>query len=96
MIPWAISPLHARLDHVTGHQLEPGLQVLPKLLLGPVKVPYEGLQGIQLPEEVLRRARPIATKAGQREAVIGANTAPGVCSKDPFGSYREQVREKKG
>lgn len=58
-------PLDAGLDHVAGHQLQPGLQVFAELLLGPVQVPDEGLQSVQLPEEVLRGARPVAGGWGQ-------------------------------
>lgn len=53
-------PLDAGLDHVAGHQLQPGLQVFAELLLGPVEIPDEGLQSVQLPEEVLRGARAVA------------------------------------
>lgn len=52
----ATLPFDAGLDHVAGHQLQPGLQVFTELLLGPVQIPDEGLQSIQLPEEVLRGA----------------------------------------
>lgn len=46
------SPFYTGLDHVTGHQLESALQVFTELLLGPVEVSDEGLQGVQLPEQV--------------------------------------------
>lgn len=47
-------PFHTGFDHVTGHQLQSGLKVFAKLLLWPVEVFDEGLQSIQLPEEILR------------------------------------------
>lgn len=57
-------PFHTGLDHVTGHQLQSGLQVFSKLFLWPVQISYEGLQSIQLPEQILRCARAIT--AGSR------------------------------
>lgn len=47
------SPFHTGFNHITGHEFEPGLQVFAELLLRPVKISDEGLQGIQLPEEIL-------------------------------------------
>lgn len=49
------APLDAVLDHVARHELDATLQVFGELLLGPVQVPDECLEGVQLPEEVLRR-----------------------------------------
>jgi len=48
-----VLPFDTGLNHIAGHELEAALQVLAKLLLGPVQVPDEGLQGVQLPEQVL-------------------------------------------
>lgn len=48
------SPLDAILNHVAGHELNAALKVFGELLLRPVQVPDERLQGVQLPEEVLR------------------------------------------
>lgn len=39
-------PFYTRLDHVTGHQLQSGLQMFAKLLLWPVEVSDKGLEGI--------------------------------------------------
>ena len=47
------APFDAVLNHVTGHELHAVVQVLGELILGPVEVPDEGLQGLQLPEHVL-------------------------------------------
>ena len=49
------APLDTVLDHVARHELDATLEVFGKLILRPVQVPDEGLQGIQLPEEILRR-----------------------------------------
>ena len=46
-------PLYARLDHITCHQLEPLVEVLAELWVRPVQVTDEGLQRLQLPEEIL-------------------------------------------
>lgn len=54
------APLDAVLDHVAGHELDAALQVFGELLLRPVQVPDEGLQRVQLPEQVLRRPRAVA------------------------------------
>ena len=48
-----VSPLDAGLYHVAGHELQTALQVLAKLFLRPVQVSDEGLQSVQLPEEIL-------------------------------------------
>ena len=53
-------PLNARLDHITGHEFEPLLQVLAELCIRPVQVPNERLQSVQLPEEVLGGSAAIA------------------------------------
>jgi len=53
-------PLNARFNHITGHQLEPLVEVLAKLRVRPVEVPDEGLKSIQLPEQVLRSRTAIA------------------------------------
>lgn len=45
-------PFDAALDHVAGHQFDATLQVFGELLLRPVQVPDEGLERVQLPEEV--------------------------------------------
>lgn len=47
------TPLDAVLDHVARHEFDATLEVFGKLLLRPVQVPDESLEGIQLPEEVL-------------------------------------------
>lgn len=49
------APLDAVLDHVARHELDATLEVLGELVLGPVQVPDESLESVQLPEEVLRR-----------------------------------------
>lgn len=54
------SPLDAVLDHVAGHELNATLEVFGKLLLWPVEVPDEGLEGVQLPEKILRCAGAVA------------------------------------
>lgn len=46
------TPFDAALDHVAGHQFDATLQVFGELLLRPVQVPDEGLERVQLPEEV--------------------------------------------
>ncbi len=61
-------PLDAGVDHITCHQLEPLVEVLRELGVGPVQVPDERLQRVQLPEEVLRRRAPVA-KEGIQERV---------------------------
>lgn len=58
-------PFDAGLDHVTGHELEPGLQVFAELFFWPVEVSNERLQSIQLPEEVLGRPRAVAAEQTQ-------------------------------
>lgn len=47
------TPLDAVLDHVARHELDATLEVFGKLVLRPVQVPDESLEGVQLPEEVL-------------------------------------------
>lgn len=48
------TPFDTVLDHVARHELDAALEVFGKLLLRPVQVPDESLEGVQLPEEVLR------------------------------------------
>ena len=52
---WENTPFDTVLDHVARHELYATLEVFGKLILWPVQVPDEGLESIQLPEEVLRR-----------------------------------------
>ena len=47
------TPLDAVLDHVARHEFDAALEVFGKFLLRPVQISDEGLEGIQLPEEVL-------------------------------------------
>lgn len=65
------SPFDAGLDHVAGHELQPRLQVLPELLLRPVEVPDEGLQRVQLPEEVLRGPGAVAGNTERQAGMRG-------------------------
>ena len=44
--------MSAGVYHVTGHLLQPVVQVVRELLVRPVKLLDEGLQGPQLPEQV--------------------------------------------
>ena len=53
-------PLYTRLDHITCHQLQPLVEVLAKLRVGPVEVADEGLQRLQFPEEILRSRTAVA------------------------------------
>lgn len=53
------TPLDAVLDHVAWHELDAALQVPCKLLLRPVQISDKRLKGVQLPEEVLWRARAV-------------------------------------
>ena len=58
-------PLYAGLDHITGHGFESLVEVLAELRIRPVQIPDEGLEGVQLPEELLRRGAPVAAKRVQ-------------------------------
>lgn len=53
------SPLDAGLSHVTGHQLEPLLQMFGEFRLRPVEVHNKHLQSVQLPEQIFRGGWPI-------------------------------------
>lgn len=69
------APLDAVLDHVARHELNATLEVFGKLVLGPVQVPDECLEGVQLPEEVLRCPRAITvndpnTDTGQKRKIL--------------------------
>lgn len=55
------APLDAVLDHVARHEFDATLEVFGELVLRPVQVPDESLEGVQLPEEVLRRAGTVTT-----------------------------------
>lgn len=44
------SPLDVGFHHVTGHQLQPQLQMFSEVRLRPVEVHHKHLQGIKLPE----------------------------------------------
>lgn len=47
-------PLNARLDHVARHKFKALLQMTGKLGIRPVEIVDERLEGIQLPEQILR------------------------------------------
>lgn len=68
-------PPDAGLHHVAGHQLQPLLQMLSELVLGPVEVAHEHLEGVQLPEQVLRGARPVAVGDRARQCCWGPEGA---------------------
>lgn len=48
-----IRPLDTRLDHITGHKLKALVQMLGEFRVRPMQVPDEGLQSVQLPEQIL-------------------------------------------
>lgn len=55
-----ICPLDTRLDHITRHQFETLFQMASEFLIRPVQPSDEGLQCVQLPEEVLRCGTSVA------------------------------------
>lgn len=61
----SLLPFNTGFNHVTGHELEPGLQVFAKLFFWPVEISNERLQSVQLPEEVLGRPRAVAAEQSQ-------------------------------
>ena len=56
-------PLNARFYHITGHQFESLVKMVAKFWIWPMKVADERLEGIQLPEQILRGCTAIARKS---------------------------------
>lgn len=59
LLEGCLGALNTRFDHVASHQLEALLQVRSELLIGPMQIPNERLQRVQLPEKVLGRGASI-------------------------------------
>ena len=68
------APFDAVLDHVARHELDATLKVFGKLLLRPVQVPNEGLEGIQLPEKILRRPGAVTAISPNKQTHTHTNT----------------------
>lgn len=54
------TPLSSGLDHICGHQLQAVVQMLGEHFLWPAQLPDEGLQGVELPQEVFRSRTAVA------------------------------------
>ena len=59
----ARAPVGSGLDHLGGQSSESLVDVLGKHLVRPVEVEHERLQGLQLPQHVLRRRAPVTAHA---------------------------------
>ena len=59
-ISYILVPLDAGLDHVGRHELEPLVEMVPEVWVRPVEVADEGLERVQLPEQVLGGRAPVA------------------------------------
>ena len=59
-ISYILVPLDAGLDHVGGHELEPLVEMVAEVWVRPVEVADEGLERVQLPEQVLGGRAPVA------------------------------------
>ena len=51
---FVLLPLNAGLDHITRHKFQPLVEMEAELRVRPVQVSDEGLESVQLPEQIFR------------------------------------------